>query len=224
MSAQNRPREKAERLGMRFLSDAEVLALLLKSGSVQKGVLEIARDLLEKYPLRALPGVSLKDLCSFEGIGKAKGLELLAALELSRRILEDQTVEKKLRIEEPSFEKWLISELGYQDREHFLLICLDRNDRMLSHDILYIGTSDSSPVSLREILEKAISRKARSILIAHNHPSGNPQASEADRKMTEMLIRAASELGIEMKDHLIVADQTIYSLRKNWQNWQKTIV
>ena len=195
-----RPREKLQAKGAQSLSDYELLMAIIGSGNKQADVSKIARDTL-KLMRRHGADVNYDQLSAVTGMGIAKITEILAALELSKRYLlkSDQPI-----IDSPEKAVEQLADIRDKKQEYFVCLTLDGANRLIAKRIITIGTLTSSLVHPREVFADAITDRAASIIVAHNHPSGNLEASDADRAVTRRLNEAGSLLGINLIDHLIV--------------------
>ena len=196
----DRPREKLQIKGASALSDFELLQALIGSGNKQADVYKIARETLKLIKASGAE-VSYDELAKVTGLGLAKITEILAALELSKRYLlkSDQPI-----IDSPEKAVEQLSDIRDKKQEYFVCLTLDGANRLIAKRIITIGTLTSSLVHPREVFADAITDRAASIIVAHNHPSGNLEASDADRAVTRRLNEAGSLLGINLIDHLIV--------------------
>ena len=196
----DRPREKLQIKGASALSDFELLQALIGSGNKQADVYKIARETLKLIKASGAE-VSYDELAKVTGLGLAKITEILAALELSKRYLlkSDQPI-----IDSPEKAVKQLTDIRDKKQEYFVCLTLDGANRLIAKRIITIGTLTSSLVHPREVFADAITDRAASIIVAHNHPSGNLEASDADRAVTRRLNEAGSLLGINLIDHLIV--------------------
>ncbi len=213
-----RPREKLVALGAEQLNDHELLAIILGSGTRETSALELANQILDTYHgLRHLQDTTLEELVLLKGIGKAKAATVKAAIEIGRRIARD--IETKDFIRSPEdvqeyAEAVLIQEMRVYDREHFLVLYLDRKGGVITKESVSIGGLHSSIVHPREVFKTAVKRSAASIILAHNHPSGDPTPSRQDIEITRRLVEASRIMGIEVLDHVIIGEQTYCSFKE----------
>ena len=210
-----RPREKAEREGVKALSDRELLALYIRQGVRGSSALDVADEILKKtINMGGMNSLELADLVSIRGISNVKALEILGLVEVANRIIKPQPREL-IQIEEPnSLVSWLNLEIGFKRQEFFMAVYLDKQNRMLSHNILFMGTLDKSVVHPREIFKEAVKQSAAHIILVHNHPSGTLKPSEADIYTTTSLVEAGGLMGVNILDHLIVTEGKYISLRR----------
>ena len=212
-SVEDRPREKVIANGVQYLSDSELLAILLGSGTRNMTVVELARQVLHKSgnSLHELGRQTISDLVAIKGIGPAKAITLLAAMELGRRRGATQQTERiPVKSSETVF-KLFHPILGDLDHEEFWLLMLNRANRVLGRFKVSQGGLSGTVIDTRIILKKALDNLASSIVVCHNHPSGNNQPSDADVKITEKLKKAAEMLEIKLLDHVIIADKSYFS-------------
>jgi DNA repair protein RadC len=212
-AVEERPREKVIANGVQYLSDAELLAILLGSGTKNMDAVELARLILKRAgnTLQQLGRQGIEDLVRIKGVGPAKAITLLAAMELGRRRAGLQHPEKiPVKSSETVFNLFhpLLGDLEY---EEFWLLMLNRANRVLGRFKVSQGGLSGTVIDTRIILKKALDNLASSIIVCHNHPSGNKQPSDADVKITEKLKKAAEMLEIKLLDHVIIADKSYFS-------------
>ena len=210
----DRPREKLERLGAASLGDNELLAIVLGQGRAQASALDLANALLGGGGLRALVRARHEDLKQVKGIGAARAAQVLAAIELGRRTLSRAT-EDRPRVASPrTVAEFLLPQYGNRPVEHFGVLLLDTRHRVLRASVLSIGTLDASIVHPREVFREAATAGAAAIVLFHNHPSGDPEPSEDDVVLTERMMAAGVLMGINVIDHVILAETRYYSFRE----------
>jgi DNA repair protein RadC len=208
-----RPREKLLALGTNVLSDAELLAILLGSGTRGKSAVELARTLLlSSGGLRALLNTTMPDMLNLPGIGRANYARLQAALEISRRCLNEKLQRQNVLHKPELVHAFLQAQLQDLTHEVFACLTLDTKLRLITFDILFHGTLDQSVVYPREVIKLALKRNAAAVIIAHNHPSGIAQPSNADILLTQQLHKALAHVGVRMLDHVIIGDGEVVSL------------
>lgn len=205
---QDRPREKLQAKGAGALSDFELLQALIGSGNAQVDVSKIARDTLKLFQKHS-KDITYEQLRQVTGMGSAKITELLAALELSRRYLVE---DERPIIDSPEAAAAQLSDIRDKKQEYFVCLTLDGANRLIAKRIITIGTLTSSLVHPREVFADAITDRAASIIVAHNHPSGSIEASQADRDVTGRIADAAKLLGIQLVDHLVVTRKDFISI------------
>jgi DNA repair protein RadC len=207
-----RPREKLLSHGPKALSDAELLAIFLRIGCAGKSAVDLARELLTQYGgLRALLEASQADFCRGLGLGNAKYAQLQAVLEMARRHLSASLQAGNVLSSPVLVRQYLSAQLRHQAREVFAIIFLDNQHRLLAYDELFYGTIDGASVYPREVVKQALARNAAAVILAHNHPSGVAEPSQADRRITERLKAALELVEIRVLDHMIVGDSEVIS-------------
>jgi DNA repair protein RadC len=205
--AQERPREKLLARGAAALSDAELLAIFLRTGVQGCSAVDLARHLLEHFGgLRPLLECSQADFCTAHGLGPAKYVQLQAVLEMSRRHLEAQLV-RESALESPAMvRQYLASRLRHEPREVFACLLLDNRHRVIRYEALFYGTIDAASVHPREVVKLALAHNAAAVILAHNHPSGVAEPSKADRQITDRLVQSLGLVDIRVLDHMVIGD------------------
>ena len=212
-AVEERPREKVMANGVQYLSDSELLAILLGSGTRNQTAVELARCILRGSgnSLQELGRQSIGELVRIKGVGPAKAISLLAAMEIGRRRAGMQHVEKIAVKSSETVFKLFHPLMGDLEHEEFWLLMLNRANRVLGRYKVSQGGLSGTVIDTRIILKKALDTLASSIIVCHNHPSGNMQPSDADVKITGKLKKAAEMLEIKLLDHVIIADKTYFS-------------
>ena len=202
-----RPREKLLAQGAAGLSDAELLAIFLRTGIPGLSAVDLARQLLSRFGgLRGLLGAERAAFCAERGLGAAKYTQLQAVLELARRHLGETLAERDLLREPALVRRYLASRLRDGDRERFHGLFLDSQNRLLASEVLAEGTLSEASVYPREVVKAALRLGAAAVIFAHNHPSGAPEPSEADRRLTERLRQALATVEVRVLDHFVVGE------------------
>ena len=197
----DKPSERLLSLGPESLSDAELLAILLRTGTKDLNVLKLAQKILQKFEKEKFVDVSINDLKGIHGLGTVKSCEILACFELGRRMLKD----KKSSILLSPKDVWeRMEDIRGSKKEHFVVFYLDSRNQEIQREIISVGTLNESLVHPREVFEGAIKNNASSVIIAHNHPSGDLEPSQADIEITKKLIHAGKILDIKLLSHVIV--------------------
>ncbi len=211
-----RPREKLLRYGSVFLSNSELLAILIGTGTRESSALSVANRILsmEKAGLSYLVDCTPEELCKIEGMGKAKSCKVIAAMELGKRISQSPG-EKRYSVGTPGEVAALyMDEMRHLKKEHFKVLFLNTKNEILSAENTSIGNLNSSIVHPREVFRNAVKKGAAAIIVIHNHPSGNPTPSQNDLDITRRLEEAGQLLGIPVLDHLIIGDGIFISLKE----------
>lgn len=209
------PREKLMRYGKQSLSTAELLAILLRTGSVDKSSVGLAYDLLsiDRQGLRYIAECTPEELASVKGVGKAKACQILAAIELGRRVASIPQ-EKKISVKSSAdIADLFLEKLRYEKQEHFICLMLNAKGEVLEEREVSVGDLSSSLTHPREVFAGAIRRSAGSVAFIHNHPSGIPDPSQDDIDTTKRLIEAGKILGIPVLDHVVIGDGTYVSMK-----------
>lgn len=208
-----RPREKLLLKGEVFLNDDELLAIILGQGMAGLNALDMASSMLARYgSLRSLKEASIEELTKEPGIGTAKAVSIKAAIELGRRI--SINTQRRISVRSPEDVKSLVMEdMRYYDREHFRVLYLDRKGGLITIEDISVGGLHSSIVHPREVFKPAVKRSAASLILVHNHPSGDPAPSQEDIEVTRRLMEAGHILGMEVLDHVIIGEGTYCSLK-----------
>jgi DNA repair protein RadC len=197
--------------GAAGLRDAELMAILLGTGTAGKNVVEVAEEILRKFPKKKLLALDFKELSKIRGIGAGKACSLLAAFELTKRALEtEEAILPTINSAKDAFNH--LHEIRNAKREHFVVLYLDARNQLIHKETISIGTLNASLVHPREVFKPAVDHLAAAIIIAHNHPSGGLEPSEADLALTTRLREAGRLMGIEVVDSLIVTRLAIQSI------------
>ncbi len=211
-----RPYEKVEIEGVERLSDKELLTVLIRSGTKEKRADEVALNILEhcgENGLQALWDMDMEELKTFSGIGKVKAIQFLCVCEIARRMARGKKL-YGIKISSPEdVVTYYTAQLKYEQRECLLLLILDSKNRVLSEELLSIGTINASIADPREIFLSALRKNGVSILLLHNHPSGDPTPSKEDIITTSRIVEAGKLLGISLNDHIIIGQNSYLSLR-----------
>ena len=208
-----KPREKVLANGAQALSDAELLAIFIRTGIPGKTALDLARDaLLKAGGLRALLNMPVKDFCEQKGIGSAKYVQLQASLELGRRYLMEKLVKGDAVTSPQVSRDYLTLQLRDKEYEAFFGMFLDSKHRVIHHQELFRGTIDNATVPVREVVKEALKHNAAAMIVAHNHPSGVAEPSAADKSLTQTLFLALDMVGVKLLDHFVVGDAEVISL------------
>jgi DNA repair protein RadC len=209
----DRPREKLLLKGAHSLSDAELLAILIRDGNPEKNALDLGREVLRlgNDSLSELGKLTIKDFMTIRGIGEAKAIAIAAALEIGRRREGGSAIDKIVVRHSKNVVEFCRSFLKDLNQEVFLVLFLSQSNKVTHHEIVSIGGITSTVVDVRVILKKALNHEAVSLIVCHNHPSGNLKPSKADELMTLKLKEAATLVDIKLLDHLIVSEEGYYS-------------
>lgn len=210
-----RPRERLQYYGPTALSNAELLAILLRVGTPGENVVALSTRLLTQFGgLAGLARASFGELATIKGLGTAKTAQLKAAIELGRRLLVTSP-DARPQITSPlDAANLLMLEMGSLEQEHLRTLLLDTKNRVLASPTVYVGNVNSSIIRVSEIFREAVRENATAIIVAHNHPSGDPTPSPEDVNVTRSIVQAGSLLGIDVLDHLVIGHQRFVSLKE----------
>jgi len=209
----SKPRERFLKHGPEALSDAELFAIILRTGLVGENVMEMSNRLISKFGLVNLFDCSLKELQEIKGIGPNKAMQLLAMSELGKRYNQEKNSVKKITCAEDVF-KLFHTRLRDKKQEHFYLIMLNNQNNITGEQLITMGTLDASIIDSREIFKPVIKNSAAKVILVHNHPGGDPNPSEEDLEVTKRLIEVGDLLGIKVLDHVIVGGD-------KWWSWKE---
>jgi len=212
-ASDDRPREKLIKKGVQSLSDAELLAIIIGSGTREVSAVELARQILSmaENNLSLLGKKSVSDLVKIKGIGEAKAIALVATFELGRRRNQAESVDRKRVTSSKEVFNYIQAKLSDLQHEEFWVLFLNRSNRIIDTYNLSKGGISGTVIDIRIILKKALELLASGIIICHNHPSGNTEPSDNDKQVTEKLKIAANQMDIKLLDHIIVSDNSYLS-------------
>ena len=209
------PRERLTKEGVEALSNQELLAILLRTGTRQASVFEIAQKVLSNLSsLTDLKKMTLQELQSLSGIGRVKAIELQAMIELGHRIHKHETLEMESILSSQKLAKKMQQELGHKKQEHLVALYLNTQNQIIHQQTIFIGSATRSIAEPREILHYAIKHMATSLILVHNHPSGAVAPSRNDDHVTKLVKDACDLMGIVLLDHLIVSHSSYFSYRE----------
>ena len=209
------PRERLAKEGVEALSNQELLAILLRTGTRQASVFEIAQKVLSNLSsLTDLKKMTLQELQSLSGIGRVKSIELQAMIELGHRIHKHETLEMESILSSQKLAKKMQQELGHKKQEHLVALYLNTQNQIIHQQTIFIGSATRSIAEPREILHYAIKHMATSLILVHNHPSGAVAPSRNDDHVTKLVKEACDLMGIVLLDHLIVSHSSYFSYRE----------
>jgi DNA repair protein RadC len=212
---QDRPRERLLKVGAQAISTAELLAIVMRTGVGGENVLHLAERLLSQFG--SLPGLaraSVTELKSVKGIGKVKAIEIKAALEIGRRLMATSPEERPQVTSPSDAANLLMSEMMLLEQEHLRLILLDTRNKVQSTPTIYVGSLNTSVIRIGELFRAALRENAAALIVAHNHPSGDPSPSPEDINVTRQIAKAGQLLDIELLDHIIIGHRRYVSLKE----------
>ncbi|WP_330999267.1 RadC family protein [Rossellomorea arthrocnemi] len=210
-----RPRERMIQSGAASLSNQELLAILLRTGTKSESVLQLSNRLLNQFDgLNLLKDASLEEITKTKGIGLAKAVQIMAAVELGRRI-SNLAFDDRYSIRSPEDgANYVMNDMRFLSQEHFVCLYLNTKNQVLHKQTIFIGSLNASIVHPREVFKEAFRRSAASIICIHNHPSGDPTPSREDIEVTKRLVECGRIIGIDILDHLIIGEKKFISLKE----------
>lgn len=212
---EDRPRERLLKFGPSHLSNQEIIAILLRSGTRNESVVSLASRVLMHFEgLKLLRDATIEELTSIKGIGIAKGVLILSALELGKRMNEYRPNERYVIRSPEDGADYVMEEMRSLRQEHFVVLFLDTKNQIIHKQTIFIGSLNASIVHPREVYREAVKRSAASIICIHNHPSGDPTPSQEDIHVTRRIVESGKIIGIELLDHLIIGDRKFISLKE----------
>ncbi len=219
MAKDERPREKLLLYGVDSLSNEELLAIVIRTGVGNKSALDLSRILLSRQEegIVGLTQQTIEELTQTQGIGTTKACSVLAAMELGRRVYKSHSI-KRRRITSPNeIIDAFMAQMRFLLKEEFRVIFLNTKNEMVGWETISIGSLNASIVHPREVFNRAVKRSAASLILLHNHPSGNPEPSHEDVQITSRLVEAGKVLGITILDHVIIGDGRWHSMKEHAQ-------
>ncbi len=211
---EQRPRERMLKEGAANLSDIDLLAIMLRTGTARASAMELAAELLGRFrDLRALAQATIEELSELKGVGPAKAVQVKAALELGKRLAALPAEERPVIRCPEDVCALVMEDLRDRDREYFQALLLNTKNQVLARETISIGTLNSSMVHPRELFKIAIRRSAASVILVHNHPSGDPTPSREDISLSKRLVEAGEIIGIDVLDHIVIGDNRFTSLK-----------
>lgn len=212
---EERPRERFIQDGPGSLSNQELLALLLRTGTKDESVLQLANRLISTFEgLRLLKDASIEEITAIKGIGEAKAIQILASVELGKRVSSLNYQDRYVIRSPEDCANYCMDEMRFLSQEHFVCLYLNTKNQVLHKQTVFIGSLNASIVHPREVYKEAFRRSAASIICLHNHPSGDPTPSREDIEVTKRLVECGKIIGIDLLDHLIIGEKKFVSLKE----------
>jgi DNA repair protein RadC len=216
MPAEERPRERLRAVGPAPLTNAELLAILMRTGGRGENVLALAQRVIAEFDgVGSLARASLAELCAVKGIGEAKASQVLAGIELGRRIVAASPEPSRIMRCSDDIDRLLRAEMVDLPQEELRVVMMNARGQLTGVRTAAIGTADKAPVTLRDVFRAAVKDNAASIAIVHNHPSGDPSPSADDAALTRQIVEAGQMLGIEVLDHVVISRGGYVSMREH---------
>ena len=212
---EERPREKAIYYGIETLSNQELVAVILRTGNKEMSVLNLAQFLLDEIGgFQELKDIDYQRLIQIKGIKQAKAIELMACIELAKRMQSKQSIKNRIRQPKDAY-AYIKNKLMFEKQEKVVLLCLNNHLEIVQDKLLFIGSGDVSLLETKEVFQYTLRSGCNRIILIHNHPSGNPKLSHEDQEITRKIEMMAKHLDIEFIDHIIIGDHCYYSFKSN---------
>lgn len=212
---EERPREKAIYYGIETLSNQELVAVILRTGNKEMSVLNLAQFLLDEIGgFQELKDIDYQRLIQIKGIKQAKAIELMACIELAKRMQSKQSIKNRIRQPKDAY-AYIKNKLMFEKQEKVVLLCLNNHLEIVQDKLLFIGSGDVSLLETKEVYQYTLRSGCNRIILIHNHPSGNPKPSHEDQEITRKIEMMAKHLDIEFIDHIIIGDHCYYSFKSN---------
>lgn len=212
---EERPREKAIYYGIETLSNQELVAVILRTGNKEMSVLNLAQFLLDEIGgFQELKDIDYQRLIQIKGIKQAKAIELMACIELAKRMQSKQSIKNRIRQPKDAY-AYIKNKLMFEKQEKVILLCLNNHLEIVQDKLLFIGSGDVSLLETKEVFQYTLRSGCKRIILIHNHPSGNPKPSHEDQEITRKIEMMAKHLEIEFIDHIIIGDHCYYSFKSN---------
>jgi len=217
LAPQERPRERMQQSGAQSLSNAELLAILIRTGTRDASAIDLAHRILalSDEGLHFLAHCSVEELSGISGIGPSKACQILSGVELGRRLARARLIHPRIINHPSEVVTYLLEDMKDLRQEWFRVLMLNQRKQVIGYDTVSMGTLNSTVVHPRDVFDRAIRRNASSMILVHNHPSGNPSPSREDRDLTRRLVDAGELLGIPIVDHVVVGNGTYYSFKEH---------
>lgn len=209
------PRERLLKYGPEALSLAELLAIIIRCGTRDENVLDLSRRILSEFNIKQLQGITPGQIKKFKGIKNAKAAQIIAIFEIAKRISEDKEPFKLKFGNSKDVSDYLMPKMKDLKKEHLIGLYLDTRNQLIKEETISIGTLNSSLIHPREIFRSAVTEACASIILVHNHPSGDPAPSKDDISVTKKIVKASEVMGIELTDHIIIGNDKYVSFKED---------
>ncbi len=211
---EQRPRERFLHSGAASLSPAELLAIVLRTGTKNLNIVDICNEIIAKFTLEKLSTITIKELQEVKGIGKAKAMQIVAVFELNKRLHYSRNQNKKIQAASDIFE-YMAGRVPDETKEHLFVLHLNTKNQITKTELVSVGTLNAALIHPREVFKAAIKESSHAIILVHNHPSGDTEPSNADKQVTELLKKASAVIQIELLDHIITGKTGWFSFRES---------
>jgi len=209
----SRPRERFLSSGPASLSPAELLAIILRSGSQKLNIVDTCNEIIARFTLEKLVNVTLTELQEIKGIGETKAMQIVAIFELNKRLHYSRNLNKKIQASRDIFE-YMEGRIPDESKEHLFVLHLNTKNQIIKAELVSVGTLNAALIHPREVFKAAIKESSHAIILVHNHPSGDVEPSNADKQITEVLKKASAVIQIELLDHVIIGKTDWFSFRE----------
>lgn len=210
----NRPRERLLRSGAASLSPAELLAIILRTGTKNLNIVDTCNELIARYSLEKLAHITLEELKEVKGIGDAKAMQIVAIFELNKRLHYSRNFNKKIQAARDVFE-YMAGRVPDETKEHLFVLHLNTKNQIIKTELVSVGTLNAALIHPREVFKSAIKESSHAIILVHNHPSGDVEPSNADKQVTDLLKQASTVIQIDLLDHIIIGKTAWFSFRES---------
>jgi len=210
----NRPRERLLRSGAASLSPAELLAIILRTGTKNLNIVDTCNELIARYSLEKLAHITLEELKEVKGIGEAKAMQIVAIFELNKRLHYSRNLNKKIQAARDVFE-YMAGRVPDETKEHLFVLHLNTKNQIIKTELVSVGTLNAALIHPREVFKSAIKESSHAIILVHNHPSGDVEPSNADKQVTDLLKQASTVIQIDLFDHIIIGKTAWFSFRES---------
>jgi DNA repair protein RadC len=210
----NRPRERLLRSGAASLSPAELLAIILRTGTKNLNIVDTCNELIARYSLEKLANITLEELKKVKGIGDAKAMQIVAIFELNKRLHYSRNLNKKIQAARDVFE-YMAGRVPDETKEHLFVLHLNTKNQIIKTELVSVGTLNAALIHPREVFKSAIKESSHAIILVHNHPSGDVEPSNADKQVTDLLKQASTVIQIDLLDHIIIGKTGCFSFRES---------
>ncbi|NTV99153.1 MAG: DNA repair protein RadC [Chlorobiaceae bacterium] len=210
----NRPQERFLSSGPLSLSPAELLALILRTGTKSSNILDTCNEIIARFGLDRMPDMTIAELQQIRGIGKTKAMQIVSVFELNRRVNHTRNNKRKIHAARDVFE-YMEGRVPDESKEHLFVLHLNTKNQVVKNELVSVGTLNASLIHPREVFKAAIRESSHAIILVHNHPSGDVEPSSADKQVTSLLKQAGSIIQIELLDHIIIGKTGWFSFREN---------
>jgi len=213
LDPENRPAERFIQLGPASLSPAELLAIILRAGTKHLNIVDICHEIITEFSLEKLAETTPRELQKIKGIGKVKSMQIIAVFELNKRLHYARNINKKITAARDIAE-YMTGRIPDETKEHLFVLHLNTKNQIIKNELVSVGTLNAALIHPREVFKSAIRESAHAIILVHNHPSGDVEPSNADKKVTNILKEASAILQIDLLDHIIIAKEEWFSFRE----------